>query len=732
MESSERPQLAHRKMSPVVVIPLVIVAVAVGLVAHLLLDSLAPDLGPTSTTVFIAVLAGLAPAPLIWKMVIEPMERRFTETSLAWAEAQTRFRHLFEEMGCGVIVYEPLANAGDFRIKDLNKAASSLLDTPREQLLEETVRGVFPTLEDTGVLDMYRKVLAKGQPAKHPPTLLENEGRSLWLERKAYPLPTGELVSIIDDVSEWMRSQEAIRTSEANYRHVVENSHDSIAVVQDGYVTFANGKTTEMTGYSMDELLATPWTDLVVPEDKEALVSRYEATTAGRGRKPETYKFRIRAKGGDILWLENRAVLFEWQDRPATLNFLRDVTEQLELERRFLQSQKMEAVGTLAAGVAHDFNNFLTLVQGNAALIENDAPPGSPLLPLVEEISEASDSAASLTRQLLAFSRKQTLRPKTLDVNALLADLSKMLRRLLGEDVDLLFAPGGGLGKVTVDPGQLEQVIVNLAVNARDAMPDGGKLTLETSNVTLDSHYVAAHPEAQMGDHVMISVTDSGVGIPEEKKPLVFEPFFTTKEKGKGTGLGLSTVFGIVKQSGGSVELYSEVGEGTTFRIYLPRAEGTAETDEEQVDAPRISELPGGTETVLLVEDSPAVRGLARRTLELGGYTVLEAAGGTEALLLCERYSGPIHLLLTDVVMPEMDGRVVADHILGARPEAVALFMSGYTDDAIIHRGVLEPGVELLEKPFGPREILPKVREMLDGGPARGGDGPGRGAAAKG
>jgi CheY-like chemotaxis protein len=298
-------------------------------------------------------------------------------------------------------------------------------------------------------------------------------------------------------------------------------------------------------------------------------------------------------------------------------------------------------------------------------------------------------------------------------VNTLIADLSKMLRRLLGENIELLLAPGANVGKVNVDPGQLEQVVMNLAVNARDAMPRGGKLTLETANVVFDDEYVKSHAGSYPGRYVMLALSDTGVGIDKEKQSLVFEPFFTTKEKGKGTGLGLATVYGIVKQSGGYIELYSEPGTGTTFKIYLPETEASGSVNDESVEVNLHTE---GSETILLVEDAQPVRLIARKALQSRGYTVLEASGGEEALLLCERFSGPIHLLLTDVVMPGMSGREVADRVLALRPELRVLFMSGYTDDAIVHHGVLDEGVVLIEKPFTPNGLSAKVRELLDEG----------------
>ncbi len=688
-------------------------ACLVGCGVYFLLSPLASFVGRAAATTIIAVVGGAVPAPVVWYHVVRPLARRYLDSSSESREARTRFQHLFEEMTSGVFVYQAVDGGADFRITELNPAAASLVEVEPHDVIGHSASDFFPYLDESGILDIYREVLASGRPAHHPPKKYEDGRLSLWLERRIYRLPTREIVTLVDDVTERIRAEEAIRASEENYRQVVENSHDAILVLQDGYVQFANRRAMEVSGYSMEEITSVPWVDRIVEEDRETLTRRYQDTISHRVRNPDIQQFGLRSKKNGVLWLETRAVAFDWKGRPASLNFVRDITERLELERRLLQSQKMEAVGTLAAGVAHDFNNFLTVFQGNAALLEADMPSESPMRELVQEISAASVSAASLTRQLLAFSRKQTLQPRLLDLNGLLADLAKMLGRILGEDIELRLCPGEGLSKVNADPAQLEQVIVNLAVNARDAMPRGGRLTLETSNVMLHESYVGMHPDAKSGPHVRLSVSDTGEGIPKELQSQVFEPFFTTKEKGKGTGLGLSTVFGIVKQSGGCVELYSEPEQGTTFKVYLPHAGvESRDTDEPKEDA-RPEDL-SGSETILLVEDSPQVRGLTRRMLERSGYTVLEAAGGEEALFLSERVSGPIHLLLTDVVMPEMNGRTVADRLVRERPDTRVLFMSGYTDDAIAQHGVLDPSAELLQKPFGPGELLLRVRSVLN------------------
>ncbi|MDY7040589.1 MAG: ATP-binding protein, partial [Chloroflexota bacterium] len=376
-----------------------------------------------------------------------------------------------------------------------------------------------------------------------------------------------------------------------------------------------------------------------------------------------------------------------------------------------LQAQKMEAVGRLAGGVAHDFNNLLTAITGYTSLLLRNLGEDDPLRGDVEEIKKAAHRAASLTGQLLAFSRRQMLQPKMLDLNTVITSMEAMLRRLIREDIKLVTVLAPDLGYVKADPGQIEQVIMNLAVNARDAMPQGGKLTIETVNTYLDEDYAVQAVDVQAGPYVMIEVTDTGVGMDEEILSHIFEPFFTTKGLGKGTGLGLATVHGIIKQSGGHIEVYSEPERVTTFRIYLPQVEGEIE-QVEQVQIPLESLL--GSETILLVEDADIVRALARVVLHRNGYNVLEASHGREALLVCEQHDGPIHLLVTDVVMPEMGGRELAEHLTALHPEMKVLYASGYTDDAIVHRDVFERDTAFLQKPFTPEALMRKVREVLD------------------
>jgi PAS domain S-box-containing protein len=425
-------------------------------------------------------------------------------------------------------------------------------------------------------------------------------------------------------------------------------------------------------------------------------VENFEVVELKDGRIFERYAFPQRVKGKCV------GTVINW----------RDVTARKRLEARLFQSQKMETVGKLAGGFAHEFNSILTAIIGQGELLLGDLPAGSPLARNATEISKAANRAAALTRQLLAYGRKQILQPEILDLNSVLAGMESTLRHLMGHNTDVCLAPATGLKAVKADAGQIEQVVMNVVMNACDAMPNGGKLMLETANVSFDEESVGRYPELKPGDYVMLAITDTGTGMSAEVKARVFEPFFTTKDVGQGTGLGLSTCYGIIKQSGGHISVYSEPGRGTTFKIYLPQFEPAAKIPARRLDSPG---LPRGTETILLVEDDPALREMAATLLRRLGYTVLAAANGLEALgLKQERSTGHIDLLFTDVVMPHMSGKELADRVRALYPHTKILFTSAYTENAIVHQGVLNSGVALLQKPFTPSALANKLREILD------------------
>ncbi|HYE92193.1 MAG TPA: PAS domain S-box protein [Terriglobales bacterium] len=529
----------------------------------------------------------------------------------------------------------------------------------------------------------------------------------------------GTIANLVD-ITERKRAESALRESEARFRAVFEQAAVGMGVgALDGRWLRANQRLCDMVGYTAEELCALRFQDITHPDDLPQNLALREEMLSGR-RSEYALEKRYLRKDGGIVWVAVAiSVVADAAGAPAySVAVVQDITGRKELERELAHAQRMEGIGQLAGGIAHDFNNLLTVITGRADLGLNALAPSHPLYAELDVIQKTAERAAALTRQLLAFSRKQILQPRILALDELVAGFTKLLTRLIGEDIELRVAPAAGTGRVRADPGQLEQVIVNLVVNARDAMPQGGTVTIETANVDLDDAYAARHVGVAAGRYVMLAVSDTGVGMSADVQARIFEPFFTTKPPGKGTGLGLATVYGIVRQTDGHVRVYSEPGLGTTFRVYLPRTEAIADP-RAAAGAPPAAR---GTETVLLVEDEAGVRDLAREVLERSGYTVLEAPTPAEALALAERHAGVIDVLLTDVVMPGMSGRALADAITRARPRTTVVFMSGYTNDAILHHGVLEAGIHFVEKPFAPRELTAKIREALGDPRGPGGD----------
>ncbi|PYX68162.1 MAG: hypothetical protein DMG78_25940 [Acidobacteria bacterium] len=511
-------------------------------------------------------------------------------------------------------------------------------------------------------------------------------------------------------------AQENLRRSEANFRSLVTNapygicSCDSTGKILDANPAFLEllglSSPSDVIGQHIFSLYADSeqWFDLA---DYLRSSDPFQGLTAEWKRKTGTTVVRV----------SGRAVSNGRKDGVVFEMFAEDVTERRVLEQQLRQSQKMEAVGRLAGGIAHDFNNLLMVISGYSEFLLERLGGEPHLRGPAQEIASASERASSLTRQLLAFSRKQMLAPRIVNLNDIATENLKMLTRMIGEDIDLVMTPGKSLWSVRADAGQIEQVIMNLAVNARDAMPSGGKLTIETSNIALDEEYARVHAPLHAGDYVMVSISDTGAGMDSETQSHIFEPFFTTKGP-KGTGLGLSTVYGIVKQSGGYIWVYSELGRGTTFKIYLPRVPSIEEPAVHTIAAPALfQKVEPGTETILLVEDEANLRYLARQYLEKQGYRVIEAADGAVAMQIAVAHEGIIHLLLTDVIMPGMNGRELAQRICEIRPNVKVLYMSGYTENVIGHDGTLDAGVRLLQKPFNLRDLKSKVREVLDATP---------------
>ena len=526
----------------------------------------------------------------------------------------------------------------------------------------------------------------------------------------------GRLARVFNDMSERVSVlYESLQRSEAQFRSLIENVSDFIVVVQaDGTIRYASPSFEREAGEG-PSVVGKNLVDLAVDEDRAAvrnLIAAVQAkpTTSAETLAPIEAEFHIHQRGGGVRNLEASAA--NLLQHPAVNGIVvnaRDVTESRKLEEQLMRAQRMEAIGTLSGGVAHDFNNILTVILGHTEVLLH-ALKSSSMSGHLKSIEEASRRASALTRQLLAFSRKQVLQPTVFSLNTLIMDLDKMLRRMIREDIELETVTDPRLGTVKADPGQIEQVVMNLVVNARDAINAGGRITIETANVTLDDDYVREHAGARPGAHVMLAVSDTGEGIPPDVLPHIFEPFFTTKEVGRGTGLGLSTVYGIVKQSGGNIWVYSQLGRGSTFKIYFPRVDEPALVAAE----PAQPAVESGAETVLLVEDEPALRDLIKIALSGHGFTVLDVGNPADAITLCRKHAEPLHLLLTDVIMPGMDGPALAKQVRKERPDIKVLYMSGYATNFIMHDGEVDPGTNFLEKPFHPRALLHKVREVLD------------------
>jgi PAS domain S-box-containing protein len=528
------------------------------------------------------------------------------------------------------------------------------------------------------------------------------------------------LASVADLISQGIerkRAEEGLRESEERYRLLFESNPQPMWVYDLETLAFlaVNESAVHHYGYSREEFLAMTIEDIRPTEDIPALHDAVASTSEG---VDVARIWRHRKKDGAIIEIEITSHLLVFADRRAELILANDITESNRLkaallasEEQLRQSQKLEAIGQLAGGVAHDFNNLLTAINGYSALARRRVGEDHPISSYLEEISKAGDRAATLTRQLLAFGRKQLLQPLAINLNDIVGEMSKLLKRLIGEDVQLVTKPSADLRQIKADPGQLEQVLVNLVVNARDAMPRGGTVTIETANTKLDGPYASAHVGVTPGDYVVLAISDTGTGMDHATRSRVFEPFFTTKEKGKGTGLGLSTVYGIVKQSGGNVWVYSELGKGTTFKVYLPQVDDdVAARDESKT----VVSTKRGSETVLLVEDEDMVRKLASELLEESGYVVMSAGGGEEAINFANQHKDRIDLLITDVVMPKISGKEVAAQLKKIHPETKVLFMSGYTDEAIVHHGIVDSDIAFIQKPFSQNALAQKIREVLD------------------
>jgi len=661
---------------------------------------------------------------LIAQVFLDGEHRRKSEAALRASER--KYRELVENANSIILRMDTSGTITYF-----NEYASRFLGFPREEILGRNVlETIIPPVDSNGrdLISMVRSITARPEHYK----LNENEnickdGTRVWVAWTNTPIldDTGKCVEILcvgNDITERRRAEEALKESESRWQFALEGAGDGVWDwnLQTNKVFFSR-RWKEMLGYADEEIgdSLSEWERRVYPDD---LVLCYSELNRHLGGETPVYQaeYRMLCRDGTYKWVLDRGKVIERSADGKPLRVIgthADVTERKraeaereKLEAQLLQSQKMEAVGQLAGGVAHDFNNLLQIILGNVDLLQSElgqlTPNGGPL----DEVRKAAERAADLTRQLLAFSRRQVIQPVMLNLNDLVQSLLKMIRRLIGEHINLVFLPGESPGLIRADKGQIEQIVMNLCVNARDAMPKGGTLTIETRNVVIDKAYCIDHPWAVEGRYLLLNVTDTGAGMDEATRSRIFEPFFTTKGLGHGTGLGLATVYGIVKHHNGLIHVYSELGRGTSFKVYLPQAEGVAEKVFVRSEAP----AAGGSETILVAEDEGMVRDLVVRLLESAGYKVLAAIDGEDALRVFHEHSGSIDMALLDVIMPKLGGREVMERIQAENPRIRFLFSSGYSANAIHTDFVIKEGLRLIAKPYLREDLLRAVRETLD------------------
>lgn len=626
--------------------------------------------------------------------------------------AEQRYRALFENANDTISVLNPHGV-----ILEANERWRFILGAEPATLVGKHLLDFAPRGRETTGKELAAAI-ARGSGRVHGVALERADTAIVYMDFSITVVELAGLplvLAIGRDITGRFLAAQALVTAEEKYRSLVERMPDAVWTTSGSQCTFVTKNIERLTGYTPIEICAMTlqfWLQRVHPDD-DARVEQAMALPSQDSSRAYDLEYRWRRKDGSWVWLWHRTIAhYERGGVPYTDGLLSDITQRKQLEQSLRQAQKMEALGQLTGGIAHDFNNILATILANAQFLIDAIGANDPRLIDAQEIKLASERAASLTRQLLAFSRKQALEFRVTDLNRVVSGVDRMLRRLIGEDIEMVFVPGADLGHVHVDAGQIEQVLMNLAVNARDAMPLGGKLTIETSNVELDASYSSAHAAGAPGNYVLLSVSDTGSGMDAETQRRIFEPFFTTKELGRGTGLGLATCHGIVAQSGGHIGVYSELGHGTVFKVYLPRVDSQAVAS---TQAATTSEKPVGRETILLVEDDPPLRAAVQRMLTAHGYRVLAARHGAEATELAARHGSAISLLVTDVVMPIVSGPEVAKAVQMHVPTIKVLFMSGYSDHAMFRSAELQGTVSFIQKPFPAQAFAKKVRETLDG-----------------
>jgi PAS domain S-box-containing protein len=679
-------------------------------------------------------IAALSPEDIrniLHELRVHQIELEMQNEELRTAQAEleaSRFRY-FDLYDLAPVGYCILSEQG--LILEANLTAATLLGTPRGALIKQPISRLI-LKDDQTIYYLYRKQLFEtGESQECELRLVTSDGALFWAHLKGTAAQAEDGAPlcrvVISDITDRKQAEEALKKSEEKYRLIAENMSDVISLLDmDLRFTYVSPSIARLSGFSVDESLKLSIEDIMTPDSLSEVLKIFEEEIMADGlEKNDPYRSRIieykqYTKDRSIVWVEsNCRFLRDMDQKPVGILIIsRDITERKvageekeQLQSQLNQAQKMESVGRLAGGVAHDFNNMLGVILGHAELALLKADEDNDLISDLKEIQTAAKRSANLTKQLLTFARKEIISPRKLDLNDTVESMLNMLRRLIGEDIDLVWKPAAHIWPVKMDPSQIDQILANLCVNARDAIDGVGKLTIETGRKTFDEDYCSEHPGFIPGDFVLLAVSDNGCGMDKDTLSNLFEPFFTTKAVGKGTGLGLATIYGIVKQNSGFINVYSEPGQGSTFKIYLPRLVAAEDIDKA---VPEKKAAAGGTETILLVEDEPTILRMTRMMLERKGYSVLPAATPGEAIEIAGNHTDKIHLLMTDVVMPEMNGRDLAGQLIRLYPEIKLLFMSGYTADVIAHQGVLDEGVAFIQKPFSMAEMTEKVRKVLD------------------